>query len=137
MCTEEITMRSISAVCGAIAATVCLAPGVQASDHRPLLTLPSVHSTVTAPTRAPQAAMGQSSASTTSAEPAKPEKDHVTTQKVVEHTTTVEPAEPVKPEKVHVTTQKVVEHTTTVDPPKPGKLETFDATDEQGSVDTG
>ena len=83
-------MRSISGICGAIVVTVCLAPGVQAQD-----------------------AAGQSSGtSTTTAEAPKQEKQHVTTQKVVESTTTV------KPEKQHVTTQRVVEHTTTVKPEK-------------------
>src|SRR4029450_5075778 len=99
-------MRSISGICGAIAATVCLAPGVQANDHRPLPTLPQVHSNITAANSA-QEAVGQSEPSTTTAEapkPAKPEKTHVTKQRVVESTTTVEPPKPPKPEKQHVTT---------------------------------
>ena len=79
-------MRSISGICGAIVVTVCLAPSVQAQE-----------------------AAGQSSGtSTTTAEAPKPEKQHVTTQHVVEHTTTV------KPQKQHVTKQRVVEDTTTV-----------------------
>jgi hypothetical protein len=108
-------MRSMLGICGAIAATVCLAPGVQANDHRPLLTLSAVHSNIIAANSA-QEAVGQSEPSTTTA---KPEKAHVTTQRVVESTTTVKPP---KPEKQHVTTQHVVESTTTVKPPKPEKV---------------
>ena len=98
-------MRSISGICGAMAATVlCLAPGAQATDHRPLLTLAPVHSNITAANSA-QEAVGQSSEpSTTTAEapkPAKPEKQRVTTQHVVESTTTVKPP---KPEKQRATT---------------------------------
>jgi hypothetical protein len=105
-CERSNTMRSISAICGAIVATVCLAP-----------------SNVTA-ANAAQEAVGQSSETTTTAEapkPPKPEKQHVTTQHVVESTTTVEPPKPPKPVKQHVTTQHVVESTTTVEPPKPPK----------------
>ena len=50
---------------------------------------------------------------TTTVHPPKPEEVHVTTQQVMEHTTTVHPP---KPEKVHVTTQRVIERTTTVKP---------------------
>ena len=94
-------MRSISAICGAIVATVCLVP-----------------SNVTAANVA-QEAVGQSSETTTTAEapkPPKPVKQHVTTQHVVESTTTVDPPKPVKQ---HVTKQHVVESTTTVEVPSP------------------
>ena len=98
-------MRPMLGVCGAIVVTVCLAPVVRASDHLPLLMGPLVHSNITAANSA-QEAVGQSETSSTTAD--KPEKQRVTTQRVVEHTTTV------KPEKQHVTKQRVVEDTTTV-----------------------
>jgi outer membrane biosynthesis protein TonB len=112
-------MRPISGICGAIVVTVCLAPGVRASDHLPLLTGPLVHSNITA--NSAQEAVGQASETTTTAEAPKPAKQHVTTQHVVESTTTVEPPKPPKPVKQRVTTQHVVESTTTVEPPKPAK----------------
>jgi hypothetical protein len=43
----------------------------------------------------------------------------VTTQHVVESTTTVDPPKPPKPVKQHVTKQHVVESTTTVEVPSP------------------
>ena len=85
-------MRPISGICGAIVATVCLAPSVRASDHLTSLMGPLVHSNITAANGA-QEAVGQASETTTTAEapkPAKPAKQHVTTQHVVESTTTVE-----------------------------------------------
>src|SRR4051794_9718555 len=111
-------MRSKSVICGAIAATLWLAPGVQANEHRPLLTLSPFHSSIIAANSA-QEAVGQSpETSTTTAEAPKPAKAHVTRQRVVESTTTVKPP---KPAKAHVTTQRVVESTTTVKPQKPAK----------------
>ena len=51
--------------------TVCLAPGVRANDHRPLLTLPPVHSNIIAANSA-QEAVGQSEPSTTNEKPKRP-----------------------------------------------------------------
>ena len=93
-------MRPTLGICGAIVVTLCVGPGVRANDH------------------SAQEAVGQASETTTTAEAPKPEKQHVTTQRVIEDTTTVKPP---KPEKQHVTTQHVIESTTTVKPPKPEK----------------
>ena len=59
----------------------------------------------------------------------------MTTQHVVESTTTVEPPKPPKPVKQHVTTQRIVESTTTVEPPKPRNGQPRDDAADRGEHD--
>src|SRR5215467_8366356 len=130
-------MRSTFGICGAIATTLFLSPGVRAIDHPPLLTLSPVHSNVTTANsaqetvrqsepgtttvQAPQPAQAPSTTTVEVPKPPKPAKVHVKKQRTIEHTTTVEVPQP--PKKEQVTQQRTIEHTTTVQVPQPPKKE--------------
>ena len=130
-------MRSTFGICGAIATTLFLSPGVRAIDRPPLLTLSPVHSNVTTANsaqevvrqsepgtttvQAPQPAQAPSTTTVEVPKPTKPAKVHVQKQRVIEHTTTVSAPRPPKPPKEHVTQQRTIEHTTTVKAPKAPK----------------
>ena len=73
-------MRSITGICGAILATVCLAPGVRANDNRLLLTFPPIHGKITAAYGAQDAVSQSSQTSTTTVKPPKAKKAHVKTK---------------------------------------------------------